>query len=177
MYRQGGEACRAGRRHGGFTEDEVFGSGYSGGQQSRGCDGASSWHQGIDSRREVVLVVAGLLRSKHGTHCAAKGTSVAGRGYLRFDQELASDPRSRRSTSSRCYGAGRFLWRRLFRPRGTPFSGCWPCGRGCSSRPGTGYKGSLFCPSPRRYSLRKGASGSRSDGGAGMDLRCGPWCS
>ena len=45
-------------------------------------------------------MVAGLLRSKHGARCAAKGTSVAGRGYLRFDQELASHPRSRRSTAT-----------------------------------------------------------------------------
>ena len=110
--------------------------------------------------------------------CTARRKALPSPGcYLQFDQERASDPRSRRFTSSRFYDAGRFLWRRLFRPRGTHFSGCWPCGRGCSSRPRTGYKGSLFCPSPGRYSLRKGAGGSRSDGGAGMDLRCGPWCS
>jgi hypothetical protein len=80
MFRQVGEACRAGLRHGGFTEDEVFGGRVT--QMDSIVEDVVVPRRGIRAliagASEVVLVVAGLLRSKHGMHCAAKGASVAG---------------------------------------------------------------------------------------------------
>jgi hypothetical protein len=59
--------------------------------------------------------------------CTARRKALPSPGcYLQFDQERASDPRSRRSASSRFYDAGKFLWWRLFRPRGAPFQDVGP---------------------------------------------------